>query len=36
MKNYKKLLIELLFVEETDILTLSDPGCDDIFNTIEL
>ena len=36
MKNYKEPLIELLFVEEKDILTLSDPGSDDIFNMIEL
>ena len=36
MKQYNTPLVELLLMEAEDILTLSDPHGDDIFNMIEL
>ena len=36
MKNYHAPLVELLLMNTEDILTLSDPHDDDIFNMIEV
>ena len=35
MKTYENPLIDFLVLESLDILTLSDPGDDDIFDVLD-